>query len=176
MFPYVADLGPYAAAVGEFIQEAEGWLTTIAFILAFVKSLPFIPLLIPGTALLIGIGFSIGASGVDITPVWIAISAGAALGDWVSYWLGRRFAHVVHDSLLARRYPDLLPRGEAFFQRWGALSIVLCRFFGPLRATVPFVSGVCGLRVVPFQVANWFSAFLWSATLLSPGILAMKRL
>lgn len=176
MFPLIDHLRQYTASAGEFIQEAEGWLTTIAFALAFVKSLPFIPLLIPGTALLIGIGFSVGASGVDILPLWIAISCGAALGDWVSYWLGGRFAHVVQDSRLAARYPDMLPRGEAFFQRWGALSIVLCRFFGPLRATVPFVSGVCGLRFTPFQIANWFSAFLWSAALLSPGILAMRHL
>lgn len=176
MLQFLTDLNQHAALVGTYLQGSERWLTAAAFALAFIKSLPFIPLLIPGTALLLGIGFSVGASGVNVMPLWIAISVGAALGDWLSYWLGRRFAHVVYGSRLAARYPDMLPRGKAFFERWGALSIVLCRFFGPLRATVPFVSGVCGLPSMTFQLANWFSAFLWSAALLSPGVLAMRHL
>lgn len=158
------------------MRRGEQWTIAIAFALAFVKSLPFVPLLIPGTTLLLAIGFSVGASGIDVAPVWIAISVGAALGDWVSYWLGKRFDHVVRASRLAARYPTVLPRGEAFFERWGALSIVLCRFFGPLRATVPFVSGVCRLPLMTFQIANWLSAFLWSAALLLPGIFAMRHL
>lgn len=144
----------------------------LAFALAFVKSLPLVSLVIPGTALLVGLGFSIGISGIDIVPLWLAISVGAAMGDWVSYWLGKRFESTVRGSRLAARHPNVLPRGEAFFLRWGALSIVLCRFFGPLRATVPFISGVCKLPFATFQLANWISAFLWSAALLGPGILA----
>ncbi|MEP9372748.1 DedA family protein [Mesorhizobium sp. KR1-2] len=176
MFQLPADLDHYTALAGEYMRRGEQWTIAIAFALAFVKSLPFVPLLIPGTTLLLAIGFSIGASGIDVVPVWIAISVGAALGDWVSYWLGKRFDHVVRDSRLAARYPTVLPRGEAFFERWGALSIVLCRFFGPLRATVPFVSGVCRLPLMTFQLANWLSAFLWSAALLLPGIFAARHL
>ena len=49
------------------------------------------------------------------------------------------------------------------------LSIVLCRFFGPLRATVPTLAGIFEMRRGPFQAANWTSAFLWAAALLAPG-------
>ncbi len=166
----------YLGQAAGIIRDYEEWIGLLAFLLAFVKSLPFVPLLVPGTALLLAIGFSAGASGLDIFPIWMFISVGAALGDWVSFWLGGRFAHVVRNSRLAQRYPDLLPRGEAFFVKWGALSIVLCRFFGPLRATVPFVAGVCRLEFVKFQAANWFSAFLWSAALLAPGAILAKPL
>lgn len=173
---FFGDLDHYTAMAGEYMRRGEHWTIAIAFALAFVKSLPLVSLLIPGTALLLGIGFSAGASGIDVVPLWIAISVGAALGDWVSYWLGTHLDHKVHASRLATRYPAVLPRGEAFFERWGALSIVLCRFFGPLRATVPFVSGVCRLPFITFQLANWFSAFLWSAALLMPGFLAMRHI
>jgi len=174
VFDLFAGIDHYAALAGDLMRRGGPWISAIAFALAFVKSLPLVPLLIPGTALLLAIGFAIGASGLDVVPIWIAISVGAALGDWLSYFLGARFSHVVRDSRLAAKYPDMLPRGEAFFARWGALSIVLCRFFGPLRATVPFVSGVCKLPFATFQFANWSSAFLWSATLLAPGILAAR--
>lgn len=176
MFQFLADLDQHAALAADYMRRGERWTIAIAFALAFVKSLPFIPLLIPGTALLVAIGFSVGASGIDFLPVWIAISVGAALGDWLSYWLGKRFDHVVRASRLATRYPHVLPRAEAFFARWGALSIVLCRFFGPLRATIPFVAGVSRLPFLTFQTANWFSAFLWSAALLSPGVFAVNHM
>ncbi|WP_368856340.1 DedA family protein, partial [Enterobacter hormaechei] len=87
----------------------------------------------------------------------------------LSYWIGLHFADAVRQSRLAVRYPSMLPRGEAFFYRWGALGIVLCRFVGPLRATVPLIAGICAMPMLIFQIANWLSAFLWAAALLAPG-------
>ncbi len=153
----------------QFFAAHEGWLALAAFLLAFVKSLPLVPVFIPGTTLLLAIGGLIGASQVALLPVWIAISVGAACGDWVSYALGTRFADRIVHSRVAARYPGMLPRGIAFFQRWGAPSIFVCRFFGPLRATVPLAAGICGMPALSFQLANWASAFLWSAALLLPG-------
>ena len=67
------------------------------------------------------------------------------------------------------RRPRQVLRAAAFIKRWGVLSIVLCRFFGPLRATVPTLAGIFEMRRGPFQAANWTSAFLWAAALLAPG-------
>lgn len=159
-----------------FIRAHEAWAIPLAFLLAFVKSLPFVSLAIPGTALLLGIGALIGTTGISFLSVWLAISLGAALGDWVSYWLGFRFKDSIRQSQWAKRHSHLLARGEAFFQRWGALSIVGCRFFGPLRATVPLIAGIFGMPGLTFQIANWMSAFLWSGTLLSPGTLLTRYL
>lgn len=176
MAAFLAELRDFASALQMFVKEHHQWAAPLAFVLAFVKSLPFFPLLVPGTALLLAIGSLIGASDIGFVPVWVAISVGAALGDWVSYWLGRNFASAVRSSRFIGRYPDLLPRGEAFFSRWGALSIVFCRFFGPLRATVPFIAGVCAMPGAIFQIANWASAFLWAAALLLPGAFAVPYL
>lgn len=173
---FLAYFDHYRAAAGTFLQNSGQWAVVATFLLAFVKSLPFVAIAIPGTALLVGLGFALGVSGLDVVPLWIAISVGAGFGDWVSYWLGKHFEHVVQDSRLAEKYPNMLPRGEAFFLRWGAVSIVLCRFFGPLRATVPFIAGICRLPFIIFQIANWGSAFLWSASMLAPGVLAAQYL
>ncbi len=176
MQQYLALLNDHMVWGQTFIQQHQHWAAPIAFLLAFVKSLPLVPLLIPGTALLLTIGSLIGTSEISFIPIWIAISLGAALGDWLSYGLGLHFADSVRQSRLATRYPDLLPRGEAFFHRWGAFSIVLCRFFGPLRATVPLISGIFAMPILTFQIANWLSAFLWAAALLAPGALALPYL
>ncbi|OZI74243.1 DedA family protein [Bordetella genomosp. 12] len=152
------------------------WLAPLAFALAFVKSLPLVALFIPGTALLLSIGAAIRLSEAGFVEVWLAIALGAALGDWVSFavggWAGPRVMH----WQWVRRRQQLVLRAAAFVQRWGVLSILLCRFFGPLRATVPMAAGVFGMRAAWFQAANWVSAPIWAAALLAPGWLGSQWL
>jgi membrane protein DedA with SNARE-associated domain len=70
------------------------------------------------------------------------------------------------------RHPDLLPKGHAFFEKWGAWAIVLARFSGPFRASVPIVAGAVQMEWMKFQIANWSSAFLWAGVLLLFGDVA----
>ena len=65
--------------------------------------------------------------------------------------------------------PDLIPKGEEFVRRWGAPAIFIGRFSGPLRATVPLVAGVFAMPYWRFQFANFASAFVWAAVLLTLG-------
>jgi membrane protein DedA with SNARE-associated domain len=67
------------------------------------------------------------------------------------------------------KYPDLIPRGHAFFDRWGTWAIVLGRFSGPLRASVPIVAGIVQMPALLFQIANWSSALVWAFVLLKFG-------
>ncbi|MBR1216619.1 DedA family protein [Bradyrhizobium sp. U87765 SZCCT0131] len=157
-----------------FIKAHESWIVPLAFVFAFIKALAFVSLIVPGTAILLAIGAMVGASKLAVVPIWLAISIGAALGDWVSYEIGHRFDRAATSMWPLSRHPDLIPRAEAFFRRWGALSIVGCRFFGPLRATVPLVAGIFHMPCMSFQVANWLSAFLWAGTLLLPGAVLFR--
>jgi membrane protein DedA with SNARE-associated domain len=72
------------------------------------------------------------------------------------------------------RHPDLLPRGERFVTRWGVLGIFIGRFFGPLRASVPLIAGIFAMPIWRFQIANFVSAFVWSAALLTLGDVVQK--
>ena len=152
-----------------FIQAHAGWAAPIAFLLGFLKSLAFVCMVVPGITIMLAMGTMIGASGIDFVPVWLAVSVGAALGDWVSYVIGYRIKDRARSIWPLNRHPEWLPRGERFFLRWGAMSVVLCRFFSPLRATVPLLCGVFEMPMGRFQLANWASAFLWAALLLLPG-------
>jgi membrane protein DedA with SNARE-associated domain len=115
------------------------------------------------------IGALIGASGISFWPVWIAGGIGAALGDWVSYWFGFKYKEHVAQMWPLSRYPEILPRGEAFVKKWGAPSIFIGRFFGPLRASVPLAAGIFEMPYWQFQFANFVSALVWSAALLLSG-------
>ncbi|MGE3149361.1 MAG: DedA family protein [Pseudorhodoplanes sp.] len=159
----------HVSAVIEFVRANQVWAAPIVFLLAFGESLAFISLLIPAWAALVGMGVMIGATGIPFWPVCIAGALGAALGDWLSYWIGLKFEHRVAHLWPLSKYPDLLPRGHEFMIKWGMLGIFIGRFFGPLRASVPLVAGILEMPYWRFQFANFTSALVWSFVLLKFG-------
>src|SRR5215475_2143000 len=165
----ISGMEQFAHAMTELVRANQGWAAPIVFLLAFGESLAFLSLLFPAWGALVAIGALIGASGISFYPVWIAGSLGAALGDWVSYWFGFRYKEQVAQMWPLSRYPDILPRGEAFVRNWGVPSIFIGRFFGPLRASVPLAAGIFEMPYWSFQIANFVSALIWAGALLMFG-------
>jgi membrane protein DedA with SNARE-associated domain len=159
----------YASIIIEFVKAHREWAPVVVFLLAFGESLAFISLLLPAWAALLGIGALIAAGGLSFWPIWIAASLGAALGDWLSYWIGKKLEYAVQHIWPLSRHPDLIPKGEAFMKKWGVLGIFIGRFFGPLRASVPLIAGIFEMPFWRFQIANFTSAFVWAAVLLTTG-------
>lgn len=166
----------YAQIVIEFVRAHKEWAALIVFALAFAESLAFISLFVPAWAALIGIGALVAASKIPFWPVCLAGALGAALGDWVSYWLGYKFEHRIAHMWPLSNHPDLLPRGQAFMRKWGIPGIFIGRFFGPLRASVPLVAGILEMPYWQFQIANFTSAFVWAFMLLKFGDVGLNLL
>lgn len=153
----------------EFVRDHQSWAAVVVLVLAFGESLAFISLLLPAWGVLVAIGAMMGPGQISFWPVWAAGGIGAALGDWLSYWIGFTFKDRVASIWPLSRHPGLLPRGIAFVEKWGVPSIYIGRFFGPLRATVPLAAGIFEMPFLRFQFANWTSAMIWSAVLLRFG-------
>jgi len=75
----------------DWVHVRHAWAAPVAFAFAFLESIALFSLLIPGWAVLVSIGVLAAASDIPFWPVWIAGAVGAALGDWISYWLGYKF-------------------------------------------------------------------------------------
>jgi membrane protein DedA with SNARE-associated domain len=156
--------------VKQWVIAHKAYAPFFVFALAFAESLAVISLLIPAWGVLVAMGGLIALGALDFVPLWIGGSVGAALGDWVSYWLGFKYKYAIGTIYPLNKFPNLLPKGEAFFNKYGVAAICLGRFSGPFRASVPLIAGITGMNRVTFQLANWSSAFLWAGVLLSPGI------
>jgi membrane protein DedA with SNARE-associated domain len=163
------DFDVYVQNLIDFLREHEAWAAPVVFVLCFAESLAFISLLIPAWAALVGIGALISVGGLGFWPVLIAGAIGAALGDWLSYWVGLKLEGRVYHMWPLSQHPDLIPLGETFVKKWGALAIFIGRFSGPLRATVPIIAGVFAMPYGRFQIANFTSAFVWAGVLLTLG-------
>lgn len=161
-------------AVVDVVRDHQAWAAPIVAVLAFCESLAFLSLLVPATVMLVGIGALLGGAGIGLETaafwgICLAGAVGAALGDWLSYEIGRHFDQRAKHLWPLNRSPDLVQRSEAFIRRYGVWGVFFGRFFGPLRALVPLVAGIFGTARLPFQAANIASALVWSFGLLAPG-------
>ena len=166
----------YADLIVAFVKANEVWAAPVAFLLAFGESLAFISLILPSTVILVGIGGLIGASGINLWPVVVAAGFGGALGYALSYWIGLYFKDDIERFWPFRNYPEMIPRGRKFFDKYGAFGVFLGHFFGPVRAVIPVVAGMYGMPQLPFQVANILSAFLWAGGVIAPSFFGIKWL
>lgn len=137
------------------------WLGNwLFFILAFIESAPFIGLFVPG-ATLISVGGFLASQGVlNAWDIIIFAALGAIIGDFFSYSLGRWGGKWLKNKKIINS--TLLRHGEDYFRRYGNKSVFLGRFFGPIRAIIPFVAGLAKMKQRPFIFWNILSAVGWA--------------
>ncbi|MBI3776165.1 MAG: LssY C-terminal domain-containing protein [Gammaproteobacteria bacterium] len=142
----------------------------ITMLIAACESLVVVGIIVPGIAMLYGVGALVGLGLLDLWPIVGWTAAGAALGDGLSYWVGWRYNERLRTIWPMSKYPDLIPHGEAFFIRHGGKSILFGRFAGPMRAIVPAVAGILHMPPSRFYAINITSAIVWAPAAILPGV------
>jgi membrane protein DedA with SNARE-associated domain len=163
------DLDAIRSAIIGFVQAHQAYAPFVLALMTFGESLAFVSLLLPTMTILIGVGFVVAAAEIPFWQAWIGAMAGAFLGNWLSYEIGRRYKKAAYDVWPLSRNPRLTLRGEEFFQRFGPWAVFLGRFFGPIRAIVALIAGVFVMPIPLFQAANMASASVWAFVILAPG-------
>ncbi|WP_459614400.1 DedA family protein [Bordetella sp. 2513F-2] len=166
----------YIDQAGTFIQTHQEWAGLVTFLLTLGESLIVVGLFIPATALLLLTGGLIGAGTLSPWPILAWGVAGAVLGDALSYGLGRWCGPGVLHRWPLNRQRAAVARARLFFSRYGFAAVLMGRFLGPLRSTVPTVAGVMRMHHGRFQLANTLSAVLWLPLMLAPGFLTARGL
>lgn len=158
----------------EFIRSNAFWAGPIVFLLTFGESMLVLGVLVPATALLLMTGGLIGSGNLPILPILLWGYAGAILGDLLSFWIGKWLGPSVLRWRILKRHRTTVARARLFFYRYGFFAVLVGRFLGPMRCTVPTVAGVMGMPELRFQAANVLSAIIWVPALLAPGFLAVR--
>src|SRR5690606_21362876 len=124
---------------------------------------------VPALPLLFAIGALIGLGHIDGPYAITCAALGAFAGDGIGYWVGRRWGSRLREHWPFRRYPQLLDRGEQVFRRHGIKGIVIARFVGAIRAFVPAIAGMLGMRPRRYLPMSLLACFLWAGLFLAPG-------
>jgi len=150
------------------------WLVlTVVLLLPALEASALVGLVVPGEiAVLVG-GVVAHAGSLPLWAVIVAAVCGAVLGDQIGYTVGRRYGRRVLDRLPRRlRRSGDVERALDLVRRRGALAVLLGRWAAALRALVPGIAGMSGLRRGRFTVANVIGGTLWAGTVSVLGYVA----
>ncbi|HEY0182190.1 MAG TPA: DedA family protein [Rhodopila sp.] len=148
------------------------WALGAVFLAAIIEAVAVLGILIPGTPILMAVAGAAAMAGQPMLPFLILSIIGAVMGDFLSFWVGRRFSLRLRCVWPFSRRPALMESAEDFFDRYGVYSVALCRFVPVLRSTVPLIAGMAGMQQRRFIVANVASAFIWAPVHIYPAQIA----
>lgn len=158
-----------AQTLTDLVTQHIGLAYAIVFAVSLGEALFVVGLFVPSTVVLIAAGALVGSGKLGFLPVMVLASAGAAVGDAMSFWIGHHYREGIRLVWPFSRYTALLDRGERFFTRHGGKSILLGRFVPGIKAIVPGIAGMAGMNFAWFTFVNVTSAILWAAAHIVPA-------
>ncbi|WP_419255207.1 DedA family protein [Caulobacter sp. ErkDOM-YI] len=160
----------------ETIAQNSHWAGLVLFVLTLLEALLLVGLLIPIVGVMVMAGALVAQGILHPAEAILWCSAGAIVGDGLSFLLGRGLgARRLARGLLAG-HRRLVARARLLSRRHGLIAIGAARFLGPLRPFVPIVAGMSRSRPWAFQAASALTAPLWVISMLAPGYLAARNL
>ena len=134
------------------------------FGLLFAETGLLVGFILPGDSLLVTAGI-LAAAGTLSLPLVITVSVAAAIiGDSVGYELGARVGPRLFRRPKSRLFnPKNVERAQAYFDRYGARTLVLARFIPVVRTFAPPVAGVAKMPYRRFLTFNALGGLLWGA-------------
>ena len=149
------------------------WIYGLLFLVIFAETGLVVTPFLPGDSLLFVAGTVVAGSGGELNVHLLALLLviAAIAGDSVNYAIGRYIGPKVfqHESRWIRR--EHLERTQAFYDRYGAVTIIIGRFVPIVRTFAPFLAGVAGMNYRRFLAYNVIGGILWICTLLYAGYL-----
>jgi membrane-associated protein len=134
----------------------------IIFIETGVVFMPFLP----GDSLLFAAGM-LAAQYPDSLNVWLIIVlliVAAILGDTCNYLIGRFFGEkALNVKIFGKQFvkPEYIDKTHDFYEKYGAMTIIVARFVPIVRTLAPFVGGVGHMNYRTFLIYNVVGALLW---------------
>lgn len=157
------------------ISAAGPWALLVVCGIVFAETGLLVGFLLPGDTLLVISGLLTHTSlvfGVDVWWVCLAIAFAAFLGGEVGYLIG----HKAGPRIFERKETGLFSmenvrRTNAFFDRFGALAVILARFVPIVRTFAPVAAGVGHMNYKKYSLYNAIGALIWGAGLTLFGYL-----
>lgn len=158
-----------------------GGLLLVLFII-FIETGLLIGFFLPGDPLLFITGVIIASVTENQVPFgnninnlifWISlISLAAILGNFMGYWIGRRFGTVLlnkKDNWIFKQ--KHLKTAQDLYETKGWLAIILARFLPVVRTFAPVIAGIVSMDFKKFTFYNIVGGVVWVGSLTSLGFL-----
>ena len=144
------------------IQTYHTWTYLILFLIIFCETgvvvLPFLP----GDSLLFAIGAFAARGSFDFWTISITLLIAAIIGDSLNYSIGKyvgpKVFHKADSKFFSKGH---LLKAQAFYEKYGAKTIIIARFIPIVRTFAPFVAGIGEMTYKKFMTYNVVGAVAW---------------
>lgn len=148
------------------------WVYVILFAIIFVETGLVVMPFLPGDSLLFVCGAIAAIGGLSLPLLIVLLIVAAVLGDAVNYSVGHYFGPKVWGWEQSRFFNRAaFDRTHAFYEKHGAITIIVARFLPFVRTFAPFVAGVAAMTYPKFALYNVVGAVLWVGSLTVLGYL-----
>lgn len=160
--------------VAEVVHTYPTWVWAMLFTIIFLETGFVIFPFLPGDSLLFITG-TLAATGAFSVHHMVALLLVAAIaGDAVNYYIGKTMGHrMTQPNSPWQRWlkPQYIKQTEEFFEKHGAMAVILGRFAPIIRTFVPFMAGMGHMRYSLFIRYNIIGALLWICGFIYAGYL-----
>ena len=148
------------------------WLYALLFAIIFAETGLVVFPFLPGDSILFIAGTVIAAASLNVHLLVLLLVVAAVLGDSLNYAIGHYIGpRIFHrpDSRWFRQ--EHLRRTQAFYDKYGGVTIIIGRFVPIIRTFAPFLAGVAGMSYQRFLSYNVIGGIAWVALLVYAGYL-----
>jgi len=148
------------------------WLYALLFVIIFAETGLVIFPFLPGDSILFIAGTVVATAGLNVHVLVLVLTMAAILGDTVNYSVGHYVGPKAFDKPDSRWFKqEHLRRTQAFYDRYGGITIIIGRFVPIVRTFAPFLAGVAGMTYRRFLSFNVVGGIAWIASLVYAGYL-----
>ena len=157
------------AHIASLVTQFGPWTYLILFAIICIETGVVIMPFLPGDSLLFAAGAvaatSAGiAAGLNHWVFMVLFFIAAVAGDSLNFWIGRTGGYrLVKHPIIGRFIKENhIREAEGFFEKHGAMAIIIGRYMPIVRTFVPFVAGISQFPFVHFLRNTVIAAFSWS--------------
>ena len=148
------------------------WVYALLFAIIFVETGLVVMPFLPGDSLLFVCGALAAVGGLSLPLLIALLITAAVLGDALNYSIGRRIGPRVWTFEQSRWFNRrAFERANAFYEKHGAITIIVARFLPFVRTFAPFVAGVAAMSYRKFALYNVVGGVIWVVSLTWLGYL-----
>jgi membrane-associated protein len=159
-------------SVAQLAVQYGHWLYALLFLIIFAETGLVVFPFLPGDSILFIAGTVVATADLNVHVLVVVLMTAAILGDTVNYSVGHYIGPRVFDKPDSRWFrQEHLRRTQAFYDKYGGVTIIIGRFVPIIRTFAPFLAGVAGMSYRRFLSFNVIGAITWIMSLVYAGYL-----
>lgn len=146
------------------------WIYAVLFIIIFLETGLVVTPFLPGDSIIFASGALAAIGAMNVMSLLIIFYIAAVLGDNANYYIGKKIGSGVMEKEKVKFInKNYLIKANNYYEKHGAITIVLSRFIPIIRTFAPFVAGITKMNYRSFIKYNLIGGALWVLLFLVGG-------